>query len=151
MSTGFRFSPSGRQRLAIIDQVLEQRYGAPEAVLGNQHDPLDETVYTILGFQTDVPRLRETWAQLRSAFPSWLEAEQASSEQLAACLRPGGLHHQKARTIGQLLNAVRAEFGVLSLSALEGMSDELAETLLLRLPGLSLKGGTMRAHVQLGA
>lgn len=139
MSRGFRFSPDGRARLLHLDKLLEDAYGAPEALLGNHGDPLDETVYIILSFQTDLPRFQETWRELRAAFPSWEDVEPASRHDVARALRAGGLQQQKARAIKALLPAVRCQFGELSLTQLAGMNNERAERILTRLPGLSWK------------
>ena len=140
MTTGFRFAPGGRKRLRLLDGLLDAAYGAPETVLGNQMDALDEAVYIILSFQTDLSRFRETWQSLRSAYPRWEDAAGASVDEIAAVLRAGGLHRQKARSIKRLLKAVRAGFGQLSLDALREMGDVDAERVLTRLPGLSWKG-----------
>lgn len=140
MSRGFRFSPGGRARLLHLDKLLEEAYGAPEALLGNHGDPLDEAVYIILSFQTDLPRFQETWRELRAAFPSWEDVERARRCDVARTLRAGGLQQQKAQTIEALLRAVRRQFGELSLTQLAGMNNERAERILTRLPGLSWKG-----------
>ncbi|MDZ7753242.1 MAG: hypothetical protein U5S82_16700 [Gammaproteobacteria bacterium] len=140
MSRGFRFSPGGQATLLWLDELLEDAYGAPEALLGNHADPLDEAVYIILSFQTDLARFQETWRELRAAFPSWENVERASRADVARALRAGGLHQQKARTIKALLQAVRHQFGELSLTQLAGMSNESAERILTRLTGLSWKG-----------
>ena len=99
MTSGFRFAPGGRQRLSLLDDLLATAYGAPEAALGNQPNALDEAVYIILSFQTDLPRFRHTWRVLRSAFPQWADVDRASVDQIADVLRAGGLHRQKAKTI----------------------------------------------------
>jgi endonuclease-3 len=122
-----------------LDPLLHDAYGAPELLLGNQVDPLDEAVYIILSFQTDLSRFKETWQTLRSAFPCWRDVEDASVEEVAAALRLGGLHRQKARAIKWLLRAVHRQFGKLSLDALREMADGEAERVLTRLPGLSWK------------
>lgn len=140
MSTPFRFSPGGRQRLRSLDRLLHAAYGAPESVLGNHSDPLDEAIYIILSFQTDLPRLRHTWRLLRTAFPRWRDLERAPASQVSHVLHSGGLHRQKAAAIKRLLNAVRARFGKLSLIALHDLSDVDAERILTKLPGLSWKG-----------
>jgi len=140
MSRGFRFSPGGQATLLRLDELLQDAYGAPEGLLGNHADPIDEAVYIILSFQTDLPRFQETWRELRAAFPKWEEVERASRCAVARALRAGGLHQQKARTIKALLRAVRCQFGELSLTQLAGMSNERAERILTRLPGLSWKG-----------
>lgn len=140
MTYGFRFSPGGRERLLLLDDLLDAAYGAPEALLGNQPDALDEAIYIILSFQTDLARFRETWRNLRSAFPRWEDADQASVDEIAEVLRSGGLHHQKAKIIKRLLRAVHAGFGELSLAALREFPDADAERILTGLPGLSWKG-----------
>lgn len=128
-----------RERLAAIDTVLERAYGTPEADLGNKSDALDEAIYIILSFQTDLPRFSAVWSRLRNAYPTWEKVERALSSDIADVLREGGLHQQKARTIQKLLAAVRRSTGELSLSMLAQMSDEEAERFLTRLPGLSWK------------
>lgn len=136
----FRFAPHGRVRLHELERLLDQSYGAPESLLGNQADPLDEAVYIILSFQTDLARFKETWQKLRSTFPRWSDVEQATLNDLSAALRSGGLHRQKATAIKRLLRAVRRQFGEFSLDALRHMSDAEAERTLTRLPGMSWKG-----------
>ena len=140
MTSGFRFSPGGRERLLLLDDLLDAAYGAPEALLGNQPDALDEAIYIILSFQTDLARFRETWRNLRSTFPRWEDADRASVDEIAEVLRAGGLHRQKAKIIKRLLRAVHAGFGELSLAALREFPDVDAERVLTRLPGLSWKG-----------
>lgn len=124
----------------LLDELLDAAYGAPEALLGNQPNALDEAIYIILSFQTDLARFQETWRSLRSAFPQWEDADRASVDEIAQVLQTGGLHHQKARIIKRLLRAVHNGFGELSLAALRDLPDIDAERALTRLPGLSWKG-----------
>ncbi len=126
-------------RLAQIDAILEAAYLTPEAELGNKDDPLDEAIYIILSFQTDLPRFSSTWSRLRAAYPTWDALERAPAHEIARVLREGGLHRQKTRTIRRLLLAVRRVAGELSLNLLRAMNDADAELLLTRLPGLSWK------------
>jgi endonuclease III len=127
-------------RLVSIDTLLDAAYGTPEAELGNKPDPLDEAIYIILSFQTDLARFKSTWSRLRTTYPSWDAVERASIREIARVLRDGGLHRQKARAIRHLLAKVRETAGVLSLDLLRVMNDLDAERLLTRLPGLSWKG-----------
>ncbi len=140
MTPRFRFAPHGRERIHELERLLHEAYGAPESVLGNHGDPLDEAIYIILSFQTDLARFQETWRSLRSVFPRWEDVEDAALEDLSAALRPGGLHRQKATAIKQLLGEVRRQFGELSLDALHRFGDAQAERTLTRLPGMSWKG-----------
>ncbi|MBZ0089028.1 MAG: hypothetical protein K8H90_01485, partial [Thermoanaerobaculia bacterium] len=131
--------PGAAKRLAHIDAALDAAYGTPEAELDNKRDPLDEAIYIILSFQTDLARFRSTWSKLRAAYPSWDALECASARDVAHVLRDGGLHKQKTRTIRRLLVEVRKVAGEHSLDLLRGMSNEDAERVLTRLPGLSWK------------
>ena len=101
---------------------------------------MDEAIYIILSFQTDVPRARSTWKSLRQRFPTWDSLHRATNGAVANALRQGGLHRQKARTIKQLLRQIDLQNGRLSLRHLHRLSDADAEKELLKLPGLSWKG-----------
>lgn len=140
MTSSAPFVHRAAGRLTHIDALLDAAYGTPEAELANKPDPLDEAVYIILSFQTDLERFKATWARLRKAFPSWDAVERAPVRALARVLREGGLHNQKARTIRRLLRSVRDIAGELSLDLLRDMNDVDAERLLTQLPGLSWKG-----------
>jgi endonuclease III len=131
--------PGAVERLAHIDAALEAAYRTPEAALGNQADPLDEAIYIILSFQTDLARFSSTWSRLRAAYPTWGALEHVPARDIAHVLREGGLQRQKARTIRRLLAGVEQVAGELSLDLLRTMSDEDAERLLTGLPGLSWK------------
>lgn len=140
MNVPFRFSPFGRRRLAALDRILDDTYQASEELLGNQSDPLDEAVYIILSFQTNLRRFRETWSALKAAFSGWDDIAQVSVNDLAEVLRAGGLHRQKAQIIRRLLRTVKDQYGELSLDTLRVMPDKDAERVLTKLPGLSWKG-----------
>ncbi len=78
--------------------------------------------------------------RLRAAYATWDELERAPVRTVAAVLREGGLHRQKARVIKQLLSRTRNVAGNLSLELLHSMDTDEAERFLTRLPGLSWKG-----------
>lgn len=132
--------PGARRRLGAIDRHLAREYRTPLTALGNKADPLDEAIYITLTFQTDVPRAMAMWTRLRRHFRSWDEVERARLAEIAAVLREGGLHRQKARTIRSLLRSVRGLDSSLSLDFLRSLEDDDAERILTRLPGLSWKG-----------
>lgn len=127
------------QLVAEADRLLDAAYGAPEKDLGNQSEPLDEAVYIVLSFQTNLARFAAIWRKLRSQYPSWDALERAPTREIASALREGGLHKQKAQTIKRLLARVRELNGALTLEPLKDLSDAQAERLLTRLPGLSWK------------
>jgi endonuclease III len=123
-----------------LDARLREAHGTQERQLGNRADALEECVYIILSFQTDVPRTKAVWRALRRQFLTWEHVLQARTDELAAVLQPGGLHRQKASAIRRLLQQVKREHGELSLESLRALDDESAERALLNLHGLSWKG-----------
>jgi endonuclease III len=139
MNTYSPLRRGARKRLALLDAVLDTEYRAPEETLGNKRDPLDEAIYIILSFQTDLARFGSTWSRLKVAFPTWELLENAPPSRISRVLHEGGLQHQKTRTIKQLLHAVRATAGSLSLDFLQNMNTAAAEEILLSLPGFSWK------------
>jgi len=136
----FRLSRHARVRLQKLDRILDKFYGAPEGELDNKQDPLEEAVYIILSFQTNLERVKQVWTQLRQAFRSWEDLARAPIRRVARVLRVGGLQEQKARTIKNLLKAVEAHADGFSLGWLQDIEDKEAERILMRLPGLSRKG-----------
>ena len=135
----FRLRSGARLVLQELEHLLDEAYGAPEADLDNKDDPLEEAVYIILSFQTDLDRFKLVWKELRVTFPAWEQLAQAPLRSVIKVLRVGGLQEQKARTIKRLLKAVKRETGTYSLDVLRNMEDDEAERFLTRLPGLSWK------------
>lgn len=127
-----------RARLRRLARTLEDAQGTPH--LGNHADPLDEAAYILLTYQTDIPRARRVWSDLRTRFPSWEGVLEAPEAVVAEILRPSGFHRARARLMRQLLAAVRSRFGVLSLDSLAASSTLDAEAVLRALPGLDTKG-----------
>ena len=127
------------ERHAQMDTVLEATYGRPEGGLRNKSDPLDEAINIIFSFQTDLARVKSTWSKLRMAYPTWENLARGSADEVAAVLHQGGLQKQKALAIWHLLPEVELIADGLLLDRLQTMSDEDAEALLMRLPGLSCK------------
>lgn len=135
-----RLPADARHTLRALDHLLDRAYGEPAGDLDNKLDPLDEAIYIILSFQTDLARVKNVWAALREAFPAWGQLAQAPVRRIARVLRTGGLQAQKAKAIKRLLSAVKRRTGQLSLELLREMRDQEAERFLTHLPGLSWKG-----------
>ncbi len=141
MGRALRFRPrsGATSTLQDLDRLLDDAYGAPEARLDNKEDPLDEAIYIVLSFQTDLNRFRLVWENLRTAFPEWQLLAEAPLPRVVKTLRIGGLQEQKARTIKKLLRSVKEATGAYSLDVLRNMEIQAAERFLTRLPGLSWK------------
>jgi endonuclease III len=135
----FQLRRGARRTLQELDCLLDDMYGAPEADLDNKEDPLDEAIYIVLSFQTDLDRFKRVWEELRTAFPTWKQFAKAPLRRVVKVLRVGGLQKQKARTIRNLLKATKEETGTYSLDVLQDMDDDEAERFLTRLPGMSWK------------
>ena len=135
----FQLRRGARCTLQELDRLLDDAYGAPEVDLDNKDDPLDEAVYIVLSFQTDLDRFRLVWKELRTTFPTWEQLALAPLRRVVKVLRPGGLQEQKAQTIRKLLKAAKEETGSYSLDVLQNMDDDEAERFLTHLPGLSWK------------
>lgn len=135
----FQLRRGARCTLRELDLLLDRAYGTPEADLDNKDDPLDEAVYIVLSFQTNLERLKVVWKKLRSTFPEWEFVANAPLRHVVEVLRVGGLQEQKARTIRKLLKAAKEATGTYSLDILRNMDDEDAERFLTCLPGLSWK------------
>ncbi len=135
----FRLHRGARSAIEQLDLLLDDAYGAPEADLDNKDDPLDEAVYIVLSFQTNLERLKLVWEKLRSTFPDWEHVAKAPLCHVAEAIRIGGLQEQKARTIRKLLETAKEATGTYSLDVLRDMDNENAERFLTRLPSLSWK------------
>lgn len=127
-----------RGRMRRLARALVRAYGTPD--LGNVPDPLDEAVYIVLTYQTDIGRARSVWADLKGRFPSWSDVLDAPVAELEVVLAPSGLQRARAKLIRQLLEAVRLRWGTLSLDTLRTMGSAQAEAELRALPGLDIKG-----------
>ncbi len=136
----FRFLPHAMRKLQRLDCLIDCDYDASESWLDNKRDPLDEAIYIILSFQTDVTRLKRVWSTLKNAYPQGRDVARTPVSRLAAVLGEGGLQVQKARTIKRLLSEVRRRSGDYTLDDLRSLDSPVLEALLTGLPGLSWKG-----------
>jgi endonuclease-3 len=124
--------------MARLADALERAYGTPD--LGNHADPLDEAIYILITYQTDLARARGVWTALKQRFPSWTSVLEAPADVLRELLRPAGFQTARAVLIRQLLRAVVTRWGEPDLRALAKLSTAGAETELRALPGLDIKG-----------
>lgn len=138
-----------RLRMRNVTRILARTYKTPP--LGNVDDPLDEAIYILLTYQTDVARAQGVWAELKSRFSTWERVIRVPSAVLEDVLRPSGFQKLRARMIKALLSSVRARFGEASLDALFELAPADAEAVLRALPGLDIKGARCVMMYSLGA
>ncbi len=117
-------------------EILESVYGVPEA---RSVDPVDLLVMTILSQNTSDINSSRAFEQLKGRFSSYDDILDASGEEIADAIRPGGLADIKAARIRGALERLREDFGSVDLSALKKMSPEEARSYLTSIPGIGPK------------
>lgn len=122
--------------LLRVMEILESLYSVPEA---RSADPLDLLVMTILSQNTSDINSGRAFEQLKSRFSSYNEILNASEEEIADAIRPGGLADIKAARIKGALERLREDFGSVDLSPLQKMSPEEARSYLTSIPGVGPK------------
>lgn len=123
------------QSMWISDRLLE-RFG--EVKIPRQ-DPLETLVRTILSQNTTDTNRDRAYVLLRERFASLDALADAGLDEVAATIRIGGLHRQKARSIVEALNRIRTKSGKLSLSFLRETDLRSSLDWLLGLPGVGHK------------
>lgn len=116
--------------------ILESVYGVPES---RGVDPVDLLVMTILSQNTSDINSSRAFERLKSRFSSYAEILDASREEIADAIRPGGLADIKAARIKGALERLRDDFGSVDLSPLQKMSAEEARSYLISIPGIGPK------------
>lgn len=105
----------------------------------NFKDPLDELLFIICSTKTDEANYRASFEALKATFPTPNQLAQATAEYIAKPIAVGGLSNRKSKAIRSLLDAIVANFGVLTLEPLREMSDRDAEIFLTALPNVGKK------------
>ena len=123
--------------LLTVLSRLERAYGSPH--WRPSYDPLGELMATILSQNTSDVNSDRAYAALRTAYPTWEEALQASPEALADVIRPGGLARLKSRRIQEILQTLKARHGRVSLDFLRDMPMPAARAFLAEFAGVGPK------------
>jgi endonuclease III len=125
----------------ILPQVarrLSRQYGS--ACLGNKRNPLDELVYIQLSIRTRESAYQRTYLALRRLVGgAWGRLLELPNERAIAVLNGGGMARIKVARLRGMFEAIRDNFGVVSLAPLRHMSDNDAELFLRSLPGVGPK------------
>ena len=125
----------GDKVLACI-RILEEEYGVP---LQDHIDPLDLLVMTILSQNTsDINSLR-AFANLKGDYGNYESLLLAPTEEVADCIRVGGLANIKALRIQEVPLSIKRDRGAMDIGFLEGMDKDEAMSYLLDLPGVGPK------------
>lgn len=102
-------------------------------------DPLSELVSSLLSHRTKNALSRKAFYELLEAFGSWEAVRDAPTPEVEARIQSTTWPEQKAPRIQQVLRAITAERGELSLEFLGSMETGAARDWLERLPGVGPK------------
>jgi endonuclease-3 len=128
--------PSPR-RIRAVQARLRRQQGPVQ--LKPRLRPLDEVVATVLSQHTSDLNSERAFASLKRRFPTWQEALDAPTEEVADAIRGGGIANQKAARIQRILARVEEREGRIDLGRLEALGDAEVEEYLTSLPGVGPK------------
>ena len=126
-----------RKKISWLIDELEERYGELEN--NNSRSPIDTLIQTVLSQNTNDKNRDRAWKGLRSRFSNYREMEEASVEEIASAIKPGGLQRQKAKTIKGILDRLREEQGNIELDYLRELSTDRALSELKKFEGVGNK------------
>jgi endonuclease-3 len=123
--------------ISEITRLLAREYGAVSK--RRQLDPVSELVLTILSQNTSDHNSRRVFERLTARFGNWDAVADASVEEIAEAIKPGGLARVKAPRIKDILGLIAAQRGSLDLSFLRHLPLGEARAWLRGLPGVGPK------------
>jgi endonuclease III len=106
---------------------------------GNKSDPLDELIYIILSQMTTAPSFGRVFDRLQAALGDWSRLLDLPQADLAELISDAGLSRQRSARLKSIAFRLASDFGRVTLHPLNEMTDELAESFLVSLPGVGLK------------
>jgi len=125
-----------RLKTAKVAQRLEEVFGVPKVT---QEDPLDCLIGCILSQNTSDVNSDRAFDRLKERFPTWEDALAATSRQIEAAIRCGGLAEQKSVWIHDILAWLKQTHGKLDLGFLRKMPVPEAMKRLTSLNGVGMK------------
>ena len=117
--------------------LLKGAYGVPKRQPDS--DPVSVLVQTILSQNTSDTNSGGTFQSLLASFDNWEMVADAGVDDIACCIRCGGLGRIKAQRIKHSLGEIRRRRGQLELDFLAELAPSDAEDWLQELPGVGLK------------
>lgn len=133
----YRGAQGTRRRVRALARRLERVHGPFQAK--SKGDPVAGLVQTILSQATSDHNSTLAFERLKARFPHWNDLLEAPVEELEAAIRPGGLSHNKARTIREVLTKLRDRPEGWSLDHLSALPVSEAIDQLRSLPGVGVK------------
>jgi len=137
-----------QQKVLAIHHRLLEFFGQPE--WRNPLPPVDELVSTILSQNTNDTNRDRAFSALLERFPTWEAVRDAAVSDVIGAIRPAGLANQKGPRIQEVLRAITAQRGVLSLEFLRDMPLEEARAWLMQFKGVGPKTAAIVLLFSLG-
>lgn len=126
-----------REKLYYIDSILKAVHGTPD--LGNVADPVEELVFLTITQRTRIETAVTIFQNLKKQFPDLLDILSSSDNNLAEIVSTGGRGNLRVRSIKDLLSAIIAREGTLSLDSLRGKKEAEVLEYLSSLPWVGEK------------
>jgi endonuclease-3 len=126
-----------REKIKQLAALLEKKYG--KLAWQSKGDPLEILVLTILSQNTNDKNRDRAFAALKKKFPDYESIVLAPTERVADAIKEGGLQHQKAQRIQEVLRRIKQERGAYDLSYLDTLSTEAAFQELIKFNGVGKK------------
>jgi endonuclease-3 len=127
--------------ITLVLDRLDSCYGhdaSPPGIYATG-EPLDGLMLTLLSQNTNDRNRDRAYDALRSLCPEWKAAAEASAEDIAAAIRPGGLADMKAARMKAILGRIYADFGAYSLAAMKNWTGGRVREYLRSLDGIGPK------------
>lgn len=117
--------------------TLDRQY--PTDRLGNKCNPLDELIFILLSRRAVEAQYVSAYLTLRRRYRRWSSLLNASFDEVASLIRPVGLANQRTEAILGSIEAIKEDFGTVSLAPLRRWSDSRVYHYLRTLPGVGDK------------
>jgi endonuclease-3 len=126
--------------VVTVDEVLRllrKEYGLRR--WQPDRDPVSTLIATVLSQNTSDTNSKRAFNSLIGCFGVWESVGAATVEEIAECIRAGGLAEVKAKRIKLILERIQEQQGHLDLSFLEALPLSEARSWLRQLPGVGPK------------
>ncbi len=131
------WKPPTRRRVRTVRDRLRDVYGIPR--MAPHRDPLAELVLTVLSQSTNDRNRDVAYLRLRERLPTWEAVRDAPLGVVEEAIRPGGISNVKSKRIQEILRAISASSGGLSLDWLADAPLAQGRDYLTSLPGVGRK------------
>lgn len=129
--------PRCKEILDAFEALWKNETDPPSGL--KHEEPLDGLILTVLSQHTNDKNRDKAFANLKSIYPNWEQAAEASEADIADAIRSAGLGNTKAAKIKKILPAIKECFGDYSIQGLKSWPTDEARKYLVGLPGVGVK------------